>query len=75
MAMVAEILYCWAKYENWRERRRQRKAMQGYEAASQNLVYFRPVEQNDLGSIKKLEVKFWLPANLGDMPAQRISRL
>ena len=30
--------------------------MQGYEAASQDLVYFRPVEQNDLASIKKLEV-------------------
>ena len=54
--MIAEILYCWAKYENWRERRRQRKAMQGYEAASQDLVYFRPVEQNDLASIKKQEV-------------------
>ena len=70
MAMIAEILYCWAKYENWRERRRQRKAMHGYEAASQDMVYFRPVEHNDMGSIKKLEVRFWLPVNLSGMPAQ-----
>ena len=39
--------------------------MQGYEAASQDLVYFRPVEQNDMDGIKKLEVGFWLSVNLG----------
>ena len=56
MAMIAEILYCWAKFENWRDRKRQRKDMHNYTAASQDLIYFRPVDLRDLHRIKKLEV-------------------
>ncbi len=57
MATIAEILYVWAKFVNWRERRRQKKDMADYEAIPQDLIYFRPVEQTDLNRIKKLEVK------------------
>ena len=56
MATIAEILYVWAKFVNWRERRKQRKEMEGYEAVPQDLIFFRPVEQHDLSRIKKLEV-------------------
>ena len=57
MAMIAEVLYCWAKYVNWRERRRLVRGMQDYKTASQDLVYFRPVHADDLDRIKKLEVR------------------
>ena len=56
MATIAEILYVWAKFVNWRDRRKQRKEMEGYEAVPQDLIFFRPVEQHDLSRIKKLEV-------------------
>ncbi len=56
MATIAEILYVWAKLVNWRERRKQKKEMEGYQAVPEDLIFFRPVEPTDLNLIKKLEV-------------------
>ena len=56
MAAIAEILYVWAKLVNWRERRKQKKEMQGYQVIPEDLIFFRPVEPTDLSRIKKLEV-------------------
>ncbi|KAL0042704.1 hypothetical protein WJX79_008208 [Trebouxia sp. C0005] len=56
MATIAEILYVWAKFLNWRERRRkQKKEMAGYQVIPEDLIFFRPVEPTDLSRIKKLE--------------------
>lgn len=58
MATIAEILYVWAKFLNWRERRRkQKKEMAGYQVIPEDLIFFRPVEPTDLSRIKKLEVR------------------
>jgi len=56
MATIAEILYVWAKFVNWRERRKQKKEMAGYQVIPEDLIFFRPVEATDLSRIKKLEV-------------------
>ena len=56
MATIAEILYVWAKFVNWRERRKQKKEMAGYQEIPEDLIFFRPVDSADLSRIKKLEV-------------------
>ena len=56
MATIAEILYVWAKFVNWRERRKHKKEMAGYQVIPEDLIFFRPVGSADLSRIKKLEV-------------------